>query len=79
MNGCEVGLLIYGDAGASLDGFVMPLHRSRLCAKLQRIRGYRVMKNRYLLVLVNTLGDKGRFHVCQKWLGSIVKSDTRIF
>ena len=25
MNGCEVGLLIYGDAGASLDGFVMPL------------------------------------------------------
>ena len=25
MNGCEVGLLIYGDAGASLDGFVTPL------------------------------------------------------
>ena len=24
-DGCEVGLLIYGDAGASLDGFVMPL------------------------------------------------------
>ena len=23
MSGCEVGLLIYGDAGASLDGFVM--------------------------------------------------------
>ena len=23
MNGCEVGLHIYGDAGASLDGFVM--------------------------------------------------------
>ena len=25
MNDCEVWLLIYGDAGALLDGFVMPL------------------------------------------------------